>query len=171
MSKAKKTTGPLSKADYYSVFEQTSQGKSAEEIAESIGKSIKSVEKAIAKNKSMIAKVVEESPIIDSSNFEDSKLYRSVLSKLKKSGLEIDVAKNRLNEIFNKIAPKNMNGVTEEDLFKAAMNKMSGKELFINKTAGNNNGGVAVLTNAASEAADARQGSRAKQLSDAMYKI
>lgn len=171
-NKTKKTTGPLSKADKFTILEETAKGSTAEEIAEKIGKSEKSVNKAILENKVLISAFIEEEPILDENNYEDSVLYTNVVRKLKQSGVETDVAKTRLNILFNKMSREDIAKLTEEALFNAALNNMSGRELFINKSSGSERGGLAVMTKAASEAADDTVGRRTqKNVRDCIHKI
>ncbi len=142
------------------IMKLVSEGKTAYAIAKKLERSQATVGKVIEELKTTSLKAfnqdvssIPENTSIEPIDYIETDVYQNVVRSLIKSGLDVNVAKQRIAKICAQAQKKGIESISEEDLYNTALTSVNGSELFINRSS-NNEKGVSAITQAASQAGD-----------------
>ena len=139
------------------VLQMLAEGITVTKIAEDLDRSFASIASIAEKLKQVSLQAfnqdvadVAENATIEPEDYIDTQVYKNVLLKLSKAGVDKSVAEKRIRKICDNAKKNGVENISEENLFNAAM---VGSELIKNSSDGGRDG-MAIMTQAAAEKGD-----------------
>lgn len=152
-------TGILNKEEKAQIIELLKKKMSIEDIAKTLDRAEKSVTKYIDEVKELFGVDVKEAQEVEESIIPPSVLKRA-MSQLTQMGLTKQSINAKINKIISNSTPEALKKITVELLVSTCIQGINVNDIMVTKTGNGMTGQVAIMTEGASEKADAAKQNR-----------